>query len=305
MFRKLEFHAMGCEMLVLLDSSEPVDELEQMPEWFERWENTFSRFRLDSELSRINSGMRIPTQVSPDFAEVFELARAVEGQSVGLVTPFLLDELIKAGYDRSFEQLVPSLDLPGLEPHPTQFDLAQIEWNPATRMLYLPPELHLDFGGIVKGWAAHKTANRLKKYAPVLVDAAGDIAVSGKRWNGEYWPVGVADPFQRSDNLHVLKLAACGVATSGRDRRRWQQHGIWRHHIIDPRTSLPAETDALTATVIAPSSIQAEWAAKTSLLLGSQAGLDWLNSDLELAGMLVLEDGQCVYSRAFEKYIWS
>ena len=162
MFQKLDFHAMGCEMLVLLDSSKPVDELEQVPQWFEHWENTFSRFRLDSELSRINSGMQIPTQVSPDFAEVFELARAAEQQSDGLVTPFLLDELIKAGYDRSFEQLVPSADLPGLEPHPTQFDLAQIEWDLTTRTLYLPPELHLDFGGIIKGWAAHKTANRLR-----------------------------------------------------------------------------------------------------------------------------------------------
>ena len=117
--------------------------------------------------------------------------------------------------------------------------------------------------------------------------------------------MGVADPFHRSDNLNVLKLASCGVATSGKDRRRWQQNGIWRHHIIDPRTSLPAETDVLTATVIAPSSIQAEWAAKTILLLGSQAGLDWLNSNSELAGMLVLEDGQRSYSRAFEKYLWS
>jgi thiamine biosynthesis lipoprotein len=296
---------MGCKMLVLLDSSQYVDELEQVSQWFEHWENTFSRFRLDSELSHINSGIRIPTQVSPDFAEVFELARAVERQSDGLVTPFLLDELIKAGYDRSFEQLVPSVDSPGLESHPTQFDLAQIEWDPTTRMLYLPPELHLDFGGIVKGWAAHKTANKLKKYAPVLVDAAGDIAVSGKRLNGEYWPVGVADPFHRSNNLDVLKLASCGVATSGKDRRRWQQHGIWRHHIIDPRTSLPVNTDVLTATVIAPSAIQAEWAAKTSLLLGGRAGPDWLDSNPELAGMLVLEDGQRLYSRAFEKYIWS
>jgi thiamine biosynthesis lipoprotein len=305
MLQKLKFRAMGCDMLVLLDSSEPVDELEQVPQWFERWENTFSRFRLDSELSRINNSVRIPTQVSPDFAEVFELTRAIQQQTHGLVTPFLLDALIEAGYDRSFETLVPSMDFPITEPHPTQFDLARIEWDTTTRMLYLPPELHLDFGGIVKGWAAHKTANKFKKYAPVLVDAAGDIAISGKRSNGEYWPVGVADPFHRSDNLDILKLPSCGVATSGKDRRRWQQHGIWRHHIIDPRTSLPAETDVLTATVIAPSSIQAEWAAKASLLLGSRAGLEWLDSKPELAGMLVLEDGQRSYSPAFEKYIWS
>jgi thiamine biosynthesis lipoprotein len=115
----------------------------------------------------------------------------------------------------------------------------------------------------------------------------------------------VADPFHPSNNLELLKLENCGVATSGKDRRRWQRNGNWQHHIIDPRTSLPAETEVLTATVIAPNSIRAEWAAKTSLLLGSQAGLEWLNADPELAGLLILEDGRGLYSCNFDKYLWS
>jgi thiamine biosynthesis lipoprotein len=305
MSQKLEFHAMGCEMLVLLDSPEPVDELERVPEWFEHWEKLFSRFRLDSELSYVNRHAGTPIQVSLEFAQVFEIARLAEQNSDGLVTPVLLDALVQAGYDRSFELLHTPTVSSGVTLQPFQADLAEIEWDPATCTLCLSTGLHLDFGGIVKGWAANQTANRLKKYAPVLVDAAGDIAISGRRSIGEHWPVGIANPFQPSDNLELLKLETCGVATSGKDRRRWQQNGHWHHHIIDPRTSLPADTDVLTATVIAPTSIQAEWAAKTSLLLGSQSGLAWLHSNPELAGMLVLENGQCLYSRNFKKYLWS
>lgn len=81
-------------------------------------------------------------------------------------------------------------------------------------------------------------------------------------------------------------------ATADQLKTEWQR----RHHIIDPRTNLPAETGVLTSTVTAPTSIQAEWAAKTSLPLGSEGGLEWLNVNPELAGMLVLEDGQCLYS---------
>lgn len=305
MLQKLEFHAMGCEMLVVLDHPTRVKELERVPEWFEHWESLFSRFRLDSELSRVNGSNGAPIQISQEFAEVFELARVAEQQSDGLVTPVLLDALLEAGYDRSFELLALASDDFTPRPHTDQPGLPQIEWDAATRTISLPPGLHLDFGGIVKGWAANETVKRLRKYGPVLMDAAGDIAVSGKRLDGEAWPVGVADPFHPSANLELLKLENCGVATSGKDRRRWQQNGNWHHHIIDPRTHRPAETEVLTATVIAPTSIQAEWAAKTSLLLGGQAGLEWLNANPELAGLLIREDGQCLYSRTFEKYLWS
>jgi FAD:protein FMN transferase len=305
MLQKLEFHAMGCEMMVVLENPEPIRELERVPGWFEHWENLFSRFRLDSELTRVNNSNGTLVQVSLEFAEVYELARAAERHSDGLVTPVLLDALIEAGYDRSFELLAPVLDDRGPRSYAARPGLPQIGWEAATRTMLLPPGVHLDFGGIVKGWAANETVKRLRKYGPVLMDAAGDIAVGGKLSNGEGWPVGVADPFHPPDSLELLKLENCGVATSGRDRRRWQRNGNWQHHIIDPRSGLPAETGVLTATVIAPTSIQAEWAAKVSLLLGSQAGLEWLNANTELAGLLILEDGRCVLSSNFEKYIWS
>ena len=99
-------------------------------------------------------------------------------------------------------------------------------------------------------------------------------------------------------------LGRCGVATSGRDRRRWQQDGVWRHHIIDPRTGMPAETDVLSATVIAPDLIWAEIAAKTAFILGSQAGLAWIEERPALAAVLVLEDGRGLFSTRMEGYLW-
>jgi thiamine biosynthesis lipoprotein len=96
-----------------------------------------------------------------------------------------------------------------------------------------------------------------------------------------------------------------GVATSGKDYRRWQLDSVWQHHIIDPRTGLPAQTDVLTATVIAPSAVEAEVAAKVALISGSRAGLEWLEADPTLAGMLVLEDGQRIYSQRIHEYLWS
>ena len=81
------------------------------------------------------------------------------------------------------------------------------------------------------------------------------------------------------------------MATSGRDYRHWNQGGLERHHIIDPRISQPARTDVLAVTAVAPNAAQAEMAAKTAFILGSHEGLAWLESRSDYAGLLVLENG--------------
>jgi thiamine biosynthesis lipoprotein len=176
----------------------------------------------------------------------------------------------------------------------------------------LPKGVRLDFGGIGKGWAADEAVKLLAKYGPALVDAGGDIAVSGAATRSVYWPVGVDSP-SASDNggpaalgdlLEILAISSGGISTSGIDYRRWQQGGEWRHHIIDPRTGLPAQTDVLTVTVVAPTACVAEVAAKAVLLLGSNEGLAWLEARPTLAGLLVLEDGSILRSRRFDNYVW-
>jgi thiamine biosynthesis lipoprotein len=115
----------------------------------------------------------------------------------------------------------------------------------------------------------------------------------------------LSDPSAPGDLLELLAVSSGGVATSGTDYRRWQQDGQWRHHIIDPRTGSPAQTDVLSVTVIAPTACVAEIAAKAVLLLGSKEGLAWLDSRPTLAGLLVLEDGSVLRSRRFDSYVWS
>src|SRR5205823_10144570 len=96
-----------------------------------------------------------------------------------------------------------------------------------------------------------------------------------------------------------------GVATSGRDYRRWRKDGEWKHHIIDPRTGAPAETDVMSATVVAPTACAAEIGAKMAFLLGSHDGLEWLEERPSLAGLLVLENGQVLRSKRLEDFVWS
>ncbi|MBZ0301916.1 MAG: FAD:protein FMN transferase, partial [Anaerolineae bacterium] len=96
----------------------------------------------------------------------------------------------------------------------------------------------------------------------------------------------------------ALKDAA--IVTSGIDYRRWHtSDGQLRHHIIDPRTGYSAQTDVLSTTVVHPHAPTAEAYAKAVLLLGGQAGLEWLQGRWHAAGLVVRQDGAALATSDF------
>ncbi len=294
---------MGCEMLAVLDRESTSSTLAQVPEWFEEWEQALSRFRYDSELTLLNQKHEQPVQVSKILRDVFQAACEAEQMTNGLVTPTLLEAMLEAGYNRPFEELA-VLDTPiSSAATRTSASLSAITVNAAEGTIILPHGLGLDFGGVAKGWAAYQAMKRLQVEGPTLINAAGDIAISGPRADGSEWEIGIADPFHKGDELETLFLNGCGVATSGKDRRRWTRGGSVRHHIIDPSTNQPAETDLLTVTVIAPNVMQAEGAAKAAFILGSRLGLEWIEAHPEFAALFILDNGNLLYSQKMEEYL--
>ncbi|MHB8776757.1 MAG: FAD:protein FMN transferase [Anaerolineales bacterium] len=305
MLHRLPFRAMGSEMLAILegDSDSPPSILDKVPGWFEDWEQTLSRFRINSELSRLNRTFDQPVEVSETLWDVFQYALSAETITNGLVTPTVLDAVLEAGYDQSFEYL-PRLQNKNENQVLTAVNpLSLVLWDEKAQTICLPYGVHLDFGGVAKGWAAHQTVERLQEYGSVLMNAAGDIAISDSLASGEPWQIGVKNPFVKGTDFETLKLNRCGVATSGRDRRRWNQNGLLRHHIIDPHIGQPAETNVMTATAVAPTVMEAEAAAKAVLILGGEEGIRWIESDPMLAGIIVLENGQTFYSRRINQYL--
>jgi len=294
---------MGSEMLAVIESSMLSQTLPAVTRWFEEWERVLSRFRYDSELTRLNQIHERPVQVSEVLWDVFQAARKAEQMTTGLVTPTVLNAMIDAGYDRPFDELF-DLNPPGAGS--IEISVAsrkEISAHEADRTITLPSGIGLDFGGVAKGWAAHQAMERLQVEGPALVDAAGDIAISGPRAGGSPWQIGVADPFHKGEEIEILFLERCGVATSGKDRRRWLREGAFKHHIINPLTDQPAETDVLTVTVIAPDVMLAEAAAKAAFIQGSRPGLEWIEAHPEFAALFILDDGQMIYSQKMQEYL--
>lgn len=309
--RQIDFRAMNCEMSVVLDtdSSEFDTLLQQIPTWFEAWEQTFSRFRPDSELSQLNASVGQWFKASEDLWNVVNGSVQTARAHDGLITPTVLDALMNAGYDQSFEQIgqvaKPARAMGGIS---TSDALASIECDANAQTIFLPQDVRLDLGGFIKGWCADAVVQRLTvslpQNTPALMDAGGDIAISGAMADGSDWAIGIADPFDVEHDLALVMLGRCGVATSGRDYRKWTQDGIPCHHIIDPRTGNSAQTDVLSATVIAPSTQQAELASKMLLILGAQAGMKWVNAQKDYGACVVLDDGEIRMNAQFEQCVW-
>jgi thiamine biosynthesis lipoprotein len=301
---QVSFRAMGCSVQAQVesDNARAEEHLARVPGWFETWEARLSRFRPQSELSRLNARAGETVEVSPILWEVIQDALEAARISEGLVTPTVLPSLEAAGYDRSFAELERDGVEPAAAPVKTA-DWREIYLEPKRRRLRLPPGSKLDLGGIGKGWAADRAAARLKHLGPAMVEAGGDIALSGPRRRGGAWRIAVADPRQSDGDLAHLAVASGGVATSGKDRRRWRRGGVWQHHLIDPRTGGPSDSDVWSATVLGPSLRIAETAAKVALILGADAGLAWIERRSNLAALLVLQDGTRRDSRRLRDYL--
>ena len=249
------FSAMGTDIEVLLDAEpgERADRaLDRAEAEFERLEQVMSRFREDSELRRLNREGRI-AEASPDLVRVVGLSLEARETTEGRFDPTVHDAVVAAGYDRTFDAVAPATIVDPVDPPSRCGGAVHVTGS----TIELEPGIRLDLGGIGKGYAADRVAEVLAVVGPCLVNAGGDIAVRGGSW-----PVGVTDDI-------TLELTGGGLATSGRDRRRWLRNGEEQHHLIDPATGLPAGGTPIRVTVVAESAAAAEVAAKTAFLGGT------------------------------------
>ena len=245
------FHAMGTEVELLLDvepRAESDAALDRAEQEFERLEQLLSRFRPDSELSALNRLGAI--EAGDDLVTVTSLALEARDRTGGLFDPTVHDALVAAGYDRTFDEL--SADGPTVAARTCG---GQVHVD--GRKIRLEPGFRLDLGGIAKGYAVDRAVDLLADAGPCLVNAGGDLAARDRPW-----PVGV----ETADGQITLALENGAIATSGTDRRHWRRGRTEAHHLIDPALGLPAASDYLRVTVVAPTATEAEVLAKAVFL---------------------------------------
>jgi thiamine biosynthesis lipoprotein len=297
------FPAMGSECTLTITSSgvSAAAELASRAEAVvAHLESLWSRFRPDSELMLLNQHSGSSRGVGPDTFSLIGASIEAWRQTGGLFDPTMLDALVDAGYDCSFEDLRDHFgEAAGDALPPPESPVSSGARGPDAIVLdverafvTLPEDVHLDLGGIAKGAAADTVADVLERGGAfgACVDLGGDIAVFGHRCDGQPWAIAVDDPTEPGVDLAIIQMERGAVATSSRVRRRWVCDGQDAHHLIDPRTGQPAITDLLSVSVVASSAMWAEVFAKAALIAGSIEG-ERLLASAELPALFVIEGG--------------
>lgn len=278
---------MGTDVVVLLPQSqhELADGVERL---FAGWDATLSRFRPESELSRLNAADGEETPVGPVLLAATEAALAAARATDGLFDPTLERNMVALGYDRS-HGLIPLDAAASTAPPPPGGGWRAVEIDHRRGTVRLPRGAGLDLGGIAKGMAVDAAMLVLESagVAAAAISAGGDLAVRGRPAHGVKWPIWLELPA----GGQVVTLARGAMATSGISRRNWTQGGVARHHLIDPRIGLPAESGTWSASVVAGTCTQAEVASTVAFVRGLTDGAAFLEG-LGLPGLFVTPSGE-------------
>jgi thiamine biosynthesis lipoprotein len=279
---------MGTEVHLVAVGAHP-DVLELGRRHIHELEALWTRFREDSEISRLNSAAPRPVRVSPETIEL--VRRSLEGwrATSGAFDPTILGDLVALGYHSSFERLEEESPPP---PFPRRRGgAAGVVVDQRNQTVRLPEGAAIDPGGIGKGLAADIVAEKMLEAGArgVCVNVGGDLRVAGRPPTPAGWTVGVDDPFG-GPPLTTLSLQEGAIATSSRLGRTWMRSGVLRHHLLEPATGQPASTRLAAVTVVAGRGWWAEVLAKAIFLAGPSGGV----ALLEQAGAtgLLLDDNR-------------
>jgi thiamine biosynthesis lipoprotein len=233
-----------------------------------------SRFRPDSELSRLNAAPDRAVPVGRRLLEAITVALRAAAGTGGLVDPTVGRTLRLAGYDRTFELVAgrdPSAFRPRFEAVP---GWRQVEVDAARGTVRVPSGVELDLGATAKALAADRIAREAAAASGsgVLVALGGDVAVAGEAPE-DGWSVRVADNHAAplDGPGEDVSIRSGGLASSGTAVRRWRAGAAELHHIVDPRTGRPAETPWRTVSVAAGSCVDANVASTAAVVLGASA----------------------------------
>ena len=242
-----------------------------------QFERQFSRFLPASELSAFNRKPGTKQLVSPAFHDILASAKAIGVETEGLYNPFILPALQSAGYDHS---LVRGHEQDSQDDHSYKAVASVDRLEIGSDWARIPYNTALDLGGCGKGYLADILAEKIpSSVSGFWLSLGGDVITSGVNGSGGSWRIAVQDAHNADRNIGQVAVRPgdrMAAATSGTIVRKGIRAGKAWHHIIDPRTLCPADTDVLLVTVCDTSALRADVLASCAVILGEAEGLRFL-----------------------------
>lgn len=276
---------------------------DSIPAVLARVGGSLSVFDTASLVSRVN--MRDSTPVDNDFIRVYVMARKISRASGGAFDPTVSPLVTAWGFGRGHRPTADTLRIDSLLRF-VGIDKTRLSHDALVKD---DPRIEFNFSAIAKGYGCDAVGEMLARNGvrDFLVEIGGEIMAVGNNPEGGKWRVSVDRPIFSADTVthesqQIIAFTDMGVATSGNYRNFRREWNRVFGHTISPLTGRPAETDVLSATVLAPTAMEADGLATAFMSMGSVKSRELCRS-LRRPVMLVLADSTVWMSDQFKKLI--
>lgn len=274
-------------------------------------ESSLSAFDEHSLISRINNNENGP--VDHHIVNVYEMSKKINLMSGRLFDP-TLSPLIRAwGFGKGH---TPTADTARIESLLTivGIDKTRIE----NGILYKDsPDISFNFSAIAKGYGVDVAAQTLQDHGctDLMMEIGGEVVCRGRNPEGKTWRILIETPDDeylrevfkndRKPTFHgqlIVELLDEALATSGNYRNFHSVSGQTFGHTISPVSGHPVKTDILSASVIAPTCMEADALATACMAMGSSEAMEMLSKE-GLAGAFILSSGEVLVNDKMKEHI--
>lgn len=279
---------------------------------FRHVEAVCSRFDPQSELRQLCRQIGTPVPVSPLLFEALHFAWEVAELTQGVFDPTVGQTMERRGFNRNYStgQRIPcesglgnTIEMLAADSgHSTSY--RDVRLDDELRTVELLKPVVLDLGAVAKGLAIDLAKRELEPFGHYMINAGGDLYVSGHNERDELWRVGVRHPLHKDQSVGWMSLTNTAVCTSGSYERPMSQTSQTsqtsereqkEHHLLNPLTSRSPD-GALSCTVIAPYAMMADAFSTAAFVLGAEKGIALLDS-LELPGLMITPELTTIMTR--------
>lgn len=256
-----------------LDQQDFKKELDQ---FFAEFNREFSTYQKDSVISSFN---QLPVNqkmlVSARFIEMLKLAKTFHEETQGAFDPTLGPVIRAWGFGGGKSQAVPGEK--ELKSALERVGFQYLQWDEEKRQIWKIRDISLDVNAFAPGWAADLIGEALGAHSikTYMVDISGEILFKGLKPNGKKWVTGIETPSEgHAKGVHLaFEITDEAIATSGDYRQFFNDKGVRKSHILNPKTGQPVSHQISSASVLAPTAARGD-AWSTALMVLGENGID-------------------------------
>lgn len=296
-YQEIQFFAMDTLMQVELSGKK--SDIEQIRKIVEDLEDDVSVTDVQSELYQINHRTVSAIELSKPIARLLNEELAITETTNGALNPALYPISCAWGFTTDHKRVPSAEELAALLP---KTDWRQIQLS--NQNLTLPDGMELDFGATAKGFASDLCADYLREQGikHALLNFGGNTYTIGTNKKGEYWKIGIRDPWDETAQgmIGVLESTNEAVITSGSYERYFEQDGVRYHHIMDGTTGLPVRTGLVSVTIVCESGVKADGLSTALFVMGLDQASNYWRQYKGFEAIFVTEDGKQYYTEGLE-----